>query len=76
MEFNRWIFRKNFTTKQKLIQWFWYIIRALVEILGNIVSLVTLGFIQTWWGLEISEIILRNSLKFYEQNKEKYGHNN
>jgi hypothetical protein len=70
MEISHVFLYKGYTGKQRFIQWGWYMLRFLVDIIAGLVGILTLGFVVIYWGVDISQIILLNQMKFY---KEKHG---
>ena len=64
------VFRyRGYTKKQRMVIWLLCILRHLSDILSGIVGLITFGIIQTWWGCDISEKIMRRQMKYYKENK-------
>lgn len=57
----------GYTSKQRLIQWGWYMTRNFAEIVQGLLGIITLGLIQTYWSVNISEKIIRNQIKFYKE---------
>jgi hypothetical protein len=66
------VFRyRGYTKKQKAIQWSLYMLRNLADVLKGIIGLLSFGILQTYWSLDLSEIILRNQIKFHKEKNEK-----
>ncbi len=60
---------KDYTKKQRLAQWFLYMLRHVIDTLSGIIGILTFGIIEIELSIYITEKILINQMKFYKENK-------